>query len=95
MNTLYYYPIYFPASSGSLDSKTVCAILIVVNAIGIITFIIAVLMNLHHNSKSEYYKTSLKSTISDTWLLLPIGFTIFVDIVAIFVGLVFWVADKL
>lgn len=95
MNTLYYYPINFPASSGSLDSNTGCAILIVVNAIGFITLMMAFFMNLYHNSKNKYYEKSLKDTISDSWLLLPLFITILVDFSAIFAGLVFWVADKL
>lgn len=94
MNLLFAYPIILPSSSGgSLPVEVLWAILIVCNGIGIVTLLLALLINQCKNKNNKYRKESLFETI-DNYLLLWLGISLalFVDVIAIFVGLVIWVS---
>lgn len=93
MNLLFAYPIIIPTSSGSGDfpMEIIWAILIVFNAIWLISFIVAKIHNYIIN-KGEGYRDRL--TDREYFFVISI-FGAIVDIIAIFLGLVLWVATLL
>ena len=101
MNTLYYYPIILPmpsgGSSGDIPTEVVWATLIVFNSIGLVSLLIAWLVNIYKNSKrTKYSKESFVDTITDYFpLYLGIALSIFIDIIATFLGLIYWVSTLL
>lgn len=100
MNTLFAYPIIIPSSSGGsgdIPPQIIWATLIVVNAVALIALIAAWLLNLYRNKGRERYKESLSSTIAEYSLtfLFFFGTAFIVDIIAVLVGLIYWVATLL
>lgn len=99
MDLLFAYPIILPSSGGGrLPIEVIWAMLIVFNALGVITFLCAIFINRFKNKNKgrEFCKESLLDTIWDYLVLfLFIGLAIFADVIAVFCGLVLWVATLL
>lgn len=94
MNLLFAYPVIIPTSSGGgdLPMEFVWATLIVINAIWLISFIVA---KIHISTKNKG-KERKKHDLSDIdYYFWTSGFGIIVDVIAIFIGLVYWVATLL
>lgn len=96
MNLLFAYPIIMPVSSGGdeISIKAVCATLIVVNAIWLFAFIIAKIHNYAINAKKEKYERNDSLGDREYFFLASI-FGIVIDVIAIFIGLVYWVSTLL
>lgn len=98
MNLLFAYPIIMPVSNGcgNVPIEVIYASLIVVNGIGLITFLLALIINKLNHKGNEYYKEGLIDTIEDSFLIaLGIGLAVFADFIAIFIALTFWIATLL
>lgn len=98
MNLLFTYPIIMPVSSGGGDIpiEVIYASLIVVNGIGFIAFLLALIINKLNHKVDEYYKEGLLDTIEDSFLIsFGIGLAAFVDFLAAFIALILWVSTLL
>lgn len=93
MNLLFAYPVFLPTSSGSGDvpMEIIWAILIVVNAIWLISFIVAKI----HNSIINKGKTYRDRLTDREYFFATSIFGAVVNIIAIFIGLVLWIATLL
>lgn len=90
---LYAYHIIIPISSGggNMDEKILWAILIVLNAIWLATFVFALIHNAIINAKSD-----LKDNLGDRDYFSVISlFCAIIDGIAIFCGLILWVSTLL
>lgn len=91
MNLLFAYPVFLPTSSGSGDvpMEIIWAILIVVNAIWLISFVVAKI----HNYIINKGEKSFKYRLMDREYFFAISlFSIVIDIIYAFFGLVIWVS---
>lgn len=95
MNLLFTYPVFLPVSStgngGDVPMEFIWVILIVVNAIWLISFIVAKIHNYIINKGRDY-----RDRLSDReYYFWAASFGVIIDIIAIFIGLVYWVATLL
>lgn len=93
MNLLFAYPIILPTSScgGDVPMEIIWATLIVVNTIWLISFIVAEIHNSIINERGIY-----RNRLTDREYFFVISiFGAVVDIIAVFCGLVLWVATLL
>lgn len=101
MNTLFVNPIIIPSPinsvgmGGYICMNVLWAVLIVFNAISLISFGIALFIKWRKNSES-HFKWSLKEILNDhTYLDLGVYVPIGLDFVAITEGLIYWVSTLL
>lgn len=98
MNTLFVNPIIVSSSiklgRATLPVNVLLAMLIVFNAIGLISFLIILFLKYRRNSK--YYKSSLDEIFIRHWILCTGTFlAVLVDICAILSYIIDWVSALL
>lgn len=91
MNLLYAYPVFLPVSGGDgeISMKIVWSTLIVTNVIWLISLVVAII----HNSVINKGRNSFRDVLMDRWYFCNATLlAVVIDFIAVFVGLVFWVA---
>lgn len=91
MNTLFAYPIIISSSGGGADEKILWAILIVMNALWFVTLICALVHNSIENAK---YDLKIRPWDREYFLIASV-FCGAINGIAVFVGLIYWVATLL